>query len=178
MPSIDLLTGYWPGWLSLVVAFILVVNKLAEESEKFANRLGSIGRRIRKKSLERHHIDLKAAEFAQAVRVEVGKAVDEARQKWEEDENEAIAALDARLTTVSAVTAQQIIDIEGLNYQLRCAMAYTEYEATWHNRLSIQVANSGGKICLDDLPLHFGYFEFEKTYKADTNWRKWGFDAT
>lgn len=176
MPTAEQLIGLWPGWLALLVALILTFNKLAEESEKFARTFGRIGRGIRRRALQRHQVDLKAAEFAMAVQSAVTEAVTKAREEWEQDENTAIAALDARLSTVSKVTAQQLVDLEEMRFQVRCMTAYTEYEAMWHNRLSMLIANSTGKVCLNDLPHHYGYYEWEKKYRDDPNWRKWAFD--
>lgn len=175
MPTVDSIIAAWPGWLALIIGAILTINKFAEESEKFANRLGRFGRYLRRQSLKRHGFDAAAAVVAEAVRVAVDKAVTEAREKWESEENEAIVALDKRLSTVSTVTAQQRIDLETMRFQYNCCLSYADYEATWHNRLSVRVA-SKGTINLEDLPNHYSYYDFEKCYKNSTNWRKWAFD--
>lgn len=175
MPTIDSVIAAWPGWIALAIGVILTVNKFAEESEKFANRLGRVGRYLRSRSLKRHGFDAAAAVVAEAVRVAVDVAVREARKKWEEEENEAIVALDQRLSTVSTVTAQQQVDLENMRFQYNCCLSYADYEATWHNRLSVKVA-SRGSMSLEDLPNHYSYYDFEKAYKTSTNWRKWAFD--
>lgn len=170
MPNAELLTAYWPGWLACVVAFILAFNKLAEESYKFASLFGRWGKKIHAKALERHHINLAAEQFANAIR----DAVEKARDEWEGEENEAIKALDQRLGTVSRVTTDQTAHINDLLFQVRCLTAYTDYEGLWHNRFRVAAARSGdGHMSLDDLPNHIGYYEFEAKYREDDDWRKW-----
>lgn len=174
MPSSDLVLQYWPGWVSLAIGVLLTVNKLIEESEKFAKRLGPIGRKLRDRALKRHHVDLAAAEFADAVRKAVDKAVEEARRRWLEDENEAIKSLSGRLETVSDVTDEQEEAIGVLRSEVRCLTAYTEYEDSWHARLrAAAVRSPDGTILMTDLPHHTGYYDFEAKYRTNPNWRTW-----
>lgn len=170
MPSTDLLLTYWPGWLALTIAVVMAFNKAVEESYKFASIWGKWGKRVHAKALSRHHVDLAAAQFAQAVQ----KAVDTARETWEAEDNEAIKALDDRLGTVSRVTADQKINIDELIFQVRCLTAYTEYEGLWHNRFRAEAARAvDGRLSMADLPGHIGFYEFEVHYKANQQWRQW-----
>lgn len=171
MPTADALLQYWPGWAALLFAGLLTLNKLLEESEKFARFLGPIGRSLRKRALKRHQFDIAAAHIAMAVQQAVAKA----REEWERDENEAIIALDQRLSTVSQVTAQQSLDLEAMRFQVQVMTAYTEYEAMWHQRLQLAIAAAGGELRSEDIPGHMDYFQFEKKYKRNTNWRRWAF---
>lgn len=175
MPTVDSIISAWPGWAALLIGVLLVVNKLSEESEKFANRLGRVGRWLRTRSLKRHGFDAAAAIIAETVRIEVDKAVTAARKQWEEEDNEAIVALDRRLSAVSSTAAAQALDLETMRFSYNCCLAYADYEATWHNRLSVEVARHG-TIGLNDMPNHYSYYDFEKHFKTSTNWRKWAFD--
>lgn len=176
MPTFDDLASFYPGWVALLIGVVLAFNKLAEESEKFAKTFGRLGREIRRRALLRHQIDLKAAEFALAVQAAVQEAVTRAREEWEQDENEAIAALDARLSTVSKVTAQQLVDLEEMRFHVNCMSAYSDYETVWHNTLMVRVIEKGGVFSLADIPHHIGYYEWEKAFRVNINWRKWAFD--
>lgn len=165
------IASFYPGWVALAFALILGFNKLAEESEKFANFFGKAGRKIRDRALKKHGYDIVAAQVAEAVQ----KAVEAARREWEEDENEAITALDQRLGAVSAVTAQQRLDLEEMRFSYNCCLAYADYETQWHSRLTVKVGTAGS-VTLEDLPRHYSYYDFEKQFKKHTNWRKWAFD--
>lgn len=169
MPSTDLLLNYWPGWLSLTVAVLLVTNKLIEESYKFASAFGKIGKSIHARALARHHVDLAASQFAAAVK----DAVNAARKEWEQEDNEAIRALDDRLGTVSRVTADQKSDIDDLLFQVHCLTSYTDYEGVWHNRFRAIAARGNGRMNLTELPGHMLYYEFEEQFKLNTKWREW-----
>lgn len=170
MPSPDLLLTYWPGWLSLVIAFILAFNKGVEESYKFASIWGKWGKRAHAKALARHHVDLAAEQFATAVK----NAVELARDEWEAEDNQAIAALDSRLGTVSRVTADQSTHIKELLFQVQCLTAYTDYEGLWHNKFRAEATRAiDGRLSLADLPGHMGFYDFEATYRDNTRWREW-----
>jgi hypothetical protein len=170
MPSTDLFTQYWPAWLSLAVAVLLVVNKLIEESTQFAQLFGRLGRKIHAYALTRHHIDLAANEFAEAVQ----RAVEAARDEWEQEENEAIAALDRRLRIVSQVTAGQATHITELLDTQQMLKAYGEYEGLWHNVLRDLAGRApDGRIRLADLPEHVTLYSFETQYNRDPKWREW-----
>ena len=167
---LDHLAQYWPAWVSLAVASLLGINKLLEESAKLAAFFGPIGKRIHARAAARQTRELIAAEFADSVR----EAVDKAHDKWESEENKALRALDARLKTVSDVTTAQKRDIDELLIQVRCLMAYSEYEVIWHQRLRIAAFKSSGNcLPLADFPDHVDFYEFEPLFKADTNWRVW-----
>lgn len=170
MPSWETLIGYWPGWVSLIVAGILTFNKLVEESYKFASLWGKWGKDLHAKALARHHVDLAAEQFATAVK----NAVELARDEWEAEDNEAIAALDARLKTVSQVTGDQTRHIKELLEQDNIKSAYLDYEGLWHNRFRVAAARSeDGRLSLDDLPGHVGYYEFEASFRDNPRWREW-----
>lgn len=166
------LLQYWPGWLALGVSGFLIVNRLIEESAKFAGFLGAWGRRRHAKAMARHQLDLQAAQFGQAIT----DAIERARQSWESDENEALRALDLRLETVSGITEQQKKDIDELRFAVRVLTAYSEYESMWHGRFTRAIAEAGnGTIPLDRLPPHIDYWEFESRFHENTNWKSWGF---
>lgn len=171
MPSPpDILLTYWPGWLSLAIAFLLAFNKAVEESYKFASMWGRWGKKVHAKALSRHHVDIAAGQFATAVRTEVEKA----REVWEADENEAIQALNDRLGTVSKVTTDQSTHIQELLFTVRCLTAYTDYEGVWHNKFRATAARAvDGRMSLDELPGHMGYYEFEASYRDNPKWREW-----
>jgi len=170
MPSTDLLLNYWPAWLSLTVAVLLVLNKLIEESTKFANFFGRFGREVHKRALTRHHVDLAANEFAAAVQ----KAVEKARDEWEQEENEAIAALDRRLGILSQVATGQATHLTEVLGTQEMLKAYGEYEGLWHNALRDQAARSpDGSIRLAELPEHVTLYSFEAQYNRNPKWREW-----
>jgi hypothetical protein len=166
----DHLVQYWPAWLSLTVAGLLGINKLLEEYSKLAAFFGPIGKKIHARAAARQSRELIATEFAQAV----SEAIEKAHDKWESEENAALQALDKRLATVSGITAQQKQDIDELLIQVRCLMAYSEYEVIWHQRLRIAaLKTSGDSLPIASLPDHVDFYEFEPMYKADPHWRAW-----
>lgn len=170
MPSADLLTSYWPGWLALVIAGVMAFNKMVEESYRFASFWGKWGKQLHTKALARHHVDLAADQFATAVK----NAVNAAREEWEAEDNEAIAALDSRLGTVSRVTADQAKHIRELLEQDQIKGAYLDYEGLWHNKFRAEAARAAdGRIAIADLPGHMGYFEFEAEFRGNPRWREW-----
>jgi hypothetical protein len=170
MPDWEALLAYWPGWVSLVVAAILTFNKLVEESYRFASIWGNWGKAMHAKALARHHVDLAAEQFATAVK----NAVELARDEWESEDSEAIAALDARLKTVSQVTGEQVVHIRELLEQDRIKSAYLDYEGIWHNRFRVAAARSSdGRLSLDELPGHLGYYDFEAAFRENPKWREW-----
>ena len=169
MPKAELFTAYWPGWLSLSFAALLVLNKFIEESATFAKAFGRLGRWLHTRALERHHVDLAANQFAAAVQ----KAVEQAREEWEQDENEALASLDRRLATVSRVTGDQERHIHDLLETQEILKTYGEYEGLWHNALRAAAAEGNGTIHLHDLPEHITLYAFESRYRRDPKWRQW-----
>lgn len=160
----------WPAWVALAISGLFALNKLIEESGKFAAFLGKWALKIHRRALARHHVDLQAAEFSQAIT----NALESARRAWLSDENEALRALDQRLEAVSGVTSQQARDIKELRFQLRCMTAYTEYESVWHGRLLRLISSAGnGHVRVEDLPPHVNFYEFEARYRDNTSWRDW-----
>lgn len=170
MPSADVLLAYWPGWFSLIVAVLLVLNKLIEESFKFASYFGGLGKKLHTRALARHHVNLAAEQFAVAVK----NAVEAAREEWEAEDNEAISSLNTRLGTVSQVTSDQARHISELLEQDRIKGAYLDYEGLWHNKFRAEALRSAdGRISISDLPVHMGYYEFEAQFRVNPKWREW-----
>ncbi|MGE2714178.1 hypothetical protein ACQI4L_08985 [Mycolicibacterium litorale] len=169
--SPDIVVGYWPAWLALAVSALLAINRLIEESRKFAGHFGEWGRRRHERAVKRHQIDLHASQFAGAVE----KAVADARRKWEQEENEAIAALDARLEAVSKVTGQQRVDLDTVRKQLDIVGEYAEYEAAWHRYMRALAAQQGDVDCvpLNKVPTHMTWWAFEALHKQHGGGRDW-----
>lgn len=169
----DIFLSYWPAWLALVVSALIAFNRLIDESKKFASFFGEWGRKRHEKTLRRHQMDLQATHFADAVK----QAVENARKAWEEDENEAISALDRRLLVVAKVTEQQSKDIATCQRKINVMSAYADYESSWHNRMrAVVAASSGGSVVVNDLPPHMNFWQFEAEYfkhpDIDRTW--WG----
>jgi hypothetical protein len=148
------------------------LNQLITESEKFANLLGGIGRRMYARSKRRYQMD--QIEFSTAVR----NAVNDERKKWEEDEARALKALDGQMDFVTETAKQQQQQLSELSFQVRCMTAYVEYEADWHHKLRmllLKLDPKVGIVSVDDLPHHMDYTEFENKCKEskNTNWRRW-----
>lgn len=162
--------NYWPGWLALTISGLVGFNYLVQESQKFASFWGGWTRRIHERAAERHKIDLVKGSFAEAVL----KAVETARDKWEAEGNEALAALEGQLRTVSAITAQQKETLTDLLFRVRCMTVYVEYEALWHHKLNVMVNTANDDhIPISVLPSHIDYYQFEALYRANPNWRNW-----
>jgi len=168
----EIFTSYWPAWLALVVSGVIAFNRMIEESKKFSAFFGEWGRNRRERALRRHQVDLQASHFADAVK----QAVEDARRKWQEDENEAIAALDRRLLVVAKVTEQQSRDIATCQKKINVMSAYADYESAWHNRMRAQVAAQGDSVLVSELPPHMNFWQFEAQYlqKPDTDRSWWG----
>jgi hypothetical protein len=164
------IVAWWPAWLAIAVSGVIALNRAIEESSKFAAILGRFGKKMHDRALARKQVEFAAAELAEAVM----KAVEEARRTWQTDENAALRALDGRLRSVAEVPSQHIIDMDEMRFQVRCLMAYSEYEATWHHRLQTKAAQAPGG-CLDfaDIPDHVDYWQFEKLYRVNERWRDW-----
>lgn len=170
MPSTDLILTYWPGWLALAIAAVMAFNKAVEESYKFASYWGKWGKHVHARALARHHVDLAADQFATAVK----NAVNDAREEWEAEDNEAIASLNTRLGTVSQVTSDQARHITELLEQDRIKGAYLDYEGLWHNKFRAEAVRSAdGRVSLAELPVHMGYYEFEAQFRINPKWREW-----
>lgn len=162
----EALTHNWPAWIAIAISVLLGVNRLIEESEKFAGFFGKWARKIH----ARHQEDLVIEKLAEVVR----QVLDSAHDEWESEGNEAMRAMAARLETMSDVSAQQKEDIDELLFQVRCSMGYGEYEALWHHRLRLAATNATGTcLPLADIPNHIDYYRFESMYRSDTNWRTW-----
>lgn len=166
------ISSYWPAWAAIGVATLVFVNQAITESEKFANLLGRFGRSIYARSKRRYQMD--QIEFSSAVQM----AVASERQKWSEDEARALTVVTGQMTMIADIAKQQKIQLEELNFQLRCMTAYVEYEAEWHHRfrmvlLSADVGN--GLINTHELPDHMHYADFEKKCKdlKNMSWRTW-----
>lgn len=160
----------WPAWLALGVSGLIAINRGIEESGTIAKFLGGWAIRIHKSARKRHQLDLRTAEIAEAVT----RAVEDARKRWELDENEAVAALDRRLNTMRGLTSQQADDISEMQLQRRTMMAYQEYELWWHHQLSVTAAKHADYcVPLSELPRHINFWEFEPAYRVDENWRTW-----
>jgi hypothetical protein len=172
--TVEQLLSYWPGWLALAVSTFLIINRLIEESSKFAGYLGSWGRKRHARAAARHHLDLQAAQFGQAIT----EAIEKARTTWESEENEALRALDLRLETVSGVTQQQKKDIDELRFAVRVLTTYSEYESWWHGQLSRAMAQVGnGHVDISLLPPHIDYWDFEAKFRLNNTWRAWAIPA-
>lgn len=167
------IANYWPAWVAILVATLVMLNQLITESEKFANVLGSIGRKMYARSKRRYQMD--QIEFSKAVR----DAVSDERQKWEDDEARALSAVEGQMTFVADVAEKQQIQLAELSFQLRCMTAYVEYEAEWHHKLRMRILTSdpvNAVISVEDLPDHLHYAEFERKCKDSNSlsWRSWG----
>lgn len=170
MPSWDTIEQYWPGWLVILVVVVLTLNRLIEESAKVANVFGGVGRWWRQRALRRHQINLAADEFAQALT----KAIQQAREEWEEEENEALAAMQRRVGSLAEISRAQNQTITELQFDMRCCTAYADYEALWHNRLRAHAARSpDGLVRLEDMPVHIPYFDFLVRFRENQRWREW-----
>lgn len=166
------LANYWPAWVAIAVATLVMLNQAITESEKFANLLGRFGRAIYARSKRKYRMD--QIEFSDAVR----QAVADERKRWEEDETRSLTVVNERMAYVVGVAEKQSDQIKELSFQLRCMTAYVEYEAEWHHRFRMAVlrADKGdGTVVVNDLPNHMHYAEFEKKCKdtGDMNWRIW-----
>lgn len=162
--------GGWPAWLSLVLVAIVGLNELIKQSSTLANLLGGWAKKIHARAAAGRQVDLASAEFTKLV----ASALEDAREKWEEDENEALASLNTRLETVRTVTAEQALNITELQFQVRCMTAYTEYEAWWHHQLDLRKARAADALPVAEILDHLLYFEFEqKCRDVDMKWRTW-----
>jgi hypothetical protein len=162
----------WPAWLAITLAGLVTVNQLISESSKFANVLGSIGRKLHERARERRRMD--TIEFSTAVR----EAVATERKGWEEDEERALKIMEGRLEYVTQITEAQQQQLKDLNFDIRCLTAYSHYETAWHNKLRMLAARAdlnGGSIPIEHLPHHMEYSEFEERCKSEghTRWREW-----
>lgn len=170
MPSWDTVEQYWPGWLVIIVVVLLTLNRLIEESAQVANSFGKFGRWWRRRALQRHQINLAADEFAQALT----RAVEKARDEWEQEENEALIAMRGRVDSLVEVSKAQKETITELQFDMRCCTAYADYEARWHNELRAHAGRNGdGLVRLEDMPVHIPYFEFESRFRENPKWREW-----
>lgn len=170
MLSWEMAEQYWPGWLVIIVIAVLTFNRMVEESAQVANFFGRFGRWWRKRALHRHQINLAADEFAQALT----KAVQQAREEWEQEENEALVAMQGRVTSLADISRTQNTTISELQFDIRCCTAYADYEALWHNRLRAHAARSSdGLVRLEDLPVHIAYYDFLARFRENQRWREW-----
>lgn len=160
----------WPAWLAMAVSGIIALNRAVEESSKFAGVLGGWGKKMHDRAIARKQVEFAAAELAEAVM----KAVEDARRAWQSDENAALRAMDERLEAVAEVTTAQKKDLEEMRFQVRCQMAYSEYEIMWHHKLLVKVSQSpNGCLDYNDIPHHIDYWQFESMYRANDHWREW-----
>lgn len=163
----------WPAWLAVAIAALLTINQLISESEKFANSLGRVGRKLYERARTRRRMD--TVEFNVAVR----EAVKAERKSWEDDEAREMKVMEGRLQFVTEITEEQQKQLREITFELRCHRAYGDYEGEWHNKLRImalRAANNGGEIAIDALPPHLMYSEFEEHCQQRDNmrWREWG----
>lgn len=164
------LPGGWPAWVALVLAALVGINELIKQSSTLANFLGGWARKIHARAAAGRQVDIASAEFTKFV----ADAVENAREKWEGDENEALASLSTRLETVRSVTAEQALNIAELQFQVRCMTAYTEYEAWWHHQLDTRKARAAESLLVEDILDHMLYYEFEQKCRDQSmKWRTW-----
>jgi uncharacterized phage-like protein YoqJ len=168
------ITSLWPAWTALGVGALVTLNQLLTESEKFANLLGSVGRKFYARSKLKYQMD--QIQFSTAVRA----AVNDERKRWEEDESRALAVVTGQMAYVSSTAEEQQKQLEGLSFQIRCMTAYVEYEANWHHQLRMQMlradSKNDGMISIETLPNHMDYSDFEGNCKKFNSmaWRSWG----
>ena len=164
--------NFWPAWLAVVIASLVMLNQMITESEKFANMLGGWARKLHERAKRRYKMD--TIEFNEAVR----QAVASERQRWESDEARALKAVEGQLTFVAKVAEDQQKQLNNLNWAQRCLTAYTEYEAQWHHKLRMAILKAeqnGGHLPVDAVVDHIHYAEFEERCRksGNMNWRAW-----
>lgn len=168
----DAFLELWPAWLAVSISALLAFNRLIEESRKFAAFFGEWGRQRHEKAIKRHQVDLQASLFADAVQAAVAKA----REQWEDEENEAIAALRVRLEEVARITGAQALDLANLRVELDKMSQYAEYEVEWHKRMRA-LASQDGPIPAADVPAHMNWWAFERLYDKLGPTKDWWFAA-
>lgn len=165
------LISYWPAWTAITLAGLVTLNQAITESEKFANMLGRVGRSIYERSKRRYQMD--QIEFSRAVRT----AVNEERQKWEDDETRALNVVSGQMEFVTGLASNQQKQLNEFSFQVRCLTSYVEYEADWHHKLRMMLLRANGEgLDFATLPDHLDFSEFERNCreKNNTAWRTWG----
>jgi hypothetical protein len=165
----DKVTGYWPAWVAIAVATIVLLNQAITESKKFASALGKFGLWWYDRSRKRYQMD--QIEFSTAVR----NAITDERKKWEEDESRALTVVTGQMDFVARTATEQQKQLAELSFQMRCMTAYVEYEAEWHHKLRMKLLTASGSVTIDDLPDHMHYSEFERNCRehGDVIWQRW-----
>lgn len=79
------------------------------------------------------------------------------RGSWVAEDNEVISGMQQQITTV-------VTDLAAVNEKLRAFTAFSVYDARYHHMIEIQHADGA---CSCELPKHYGYFEFERIWRAD-----------
>ncbi len=79
------------------------------------------------------------------------------------EDNEVIVQLRSQMSGVVKDAEAQWLQIASLQQQVRAFRAWSEYDARWHHRISIE--NAARETCL--LPPHHDFFEFEQLWRAD-----------
>lgn len=94
--------------------------------------------------------------------MQVAKALEDARKEWELDGNSALIMMEARLTTISSVAKQQVLDIDELQETLRAFRAWSGYDSRWHHKHEVDNAGNAAFISTP----HRDFFEYEKLWRS------------
>lgn len=90
---------------------------------------------------------------------------EEARKSMMDEENVVLTALERRVASIAGTSEQQAKDIRELQYTVRAFTAWSIYDARWHHRVQLLIAD-GNLLVLTALK-HYDFFEFEKIHRTD-----------
>ncbi|ALF00467.1 hypothetical protein SEA_BOOSTSEASON_33 [Mycobacterium phage BoostSeason] len=154
MPTdlIDRLPQQWVGIVVLVLFVVYVSGQLIEKSERVAKLL-PLGVWWRERNRRKSAVDP----------AELTRAVEAARHAWSREENAALAALESRVAVIAAISEHQAVNIKELQDSVRAFTAFSVYDARWHHRADVALADC--PMC--DLPEHLDYFAFERLWRED-----------
>lgn len=149
---LKLLPQQWIGICALILFGFYVFGQVVEKYEAVA-KIVPLGKWWHDRSKRKVEDDAEA----------LSRAIEAARQTWSRHENAALATLESRVAVIAAVSKQQSTNIEELQESIRCFTAFSVYDARWHHRVDIDIADRSQCV----LPPHLDYFSFERIWLED-----------
>ncbi|AXH48807.1 minor tail protein [Mycobacterium phage Steamy] len=142
----------WVGIGAVLLFLTYIIGQMVEKYERIA-KVVPFGRILHRRAVSR----VKPIDAMQ-----VAKAVEDARKEWELDGNSALTMMEARLTTISAVSRQQVADIDELQDTVRAFRAWSGYDSRWHHKHEVDNADNDSHV----ITPHKDFFEFEKLWRS------------
>lgn len=149
---VEHLPSQWLGMATLIIVVLYILGQLIERFEAIAKFFPFLGKWWH----NRKRPDTIGA-------TDVAKAVEQARDKWEQEGNEALKAIESKIESISRLAIQQTGEIAALNNTVRAFAAWSAYDSRWHHRHEVENSAVEAHVSAQ----HLDFFQYEKLYNDD-----------